>query len=250
MMSGRLSTDAGIPACAKGYPEDTQPNHPNQAQGNAAAWAAHEPLRYATAWRAAYRASTMNADTTLLDDSAYWADTAVPSFVPHGHKASRDKSNLFALGRNRGVAVPTSAAPSFFSRRAATRNDQTLTIGALSGDKPRNSAEEVRITPVPHGRFALPVWCASDGLRRRAWPHLATRGSRDKDLSCSACGPREIRRVFATIAGSGLCATLAKQTVLRSPYLVISQRRPEVIAMTGASFRSFGGWIGRRMSST
>ena len=43
---------------------------------------------------------------------------------------------------------------------------------------------------------------------------------------------------------------LAKQGVLRSPCLVISPRRPEVIAMTGASSRSFGGWVGRWMSST
>ena len=147
----------------------------------------------------------------LLDQSAYWADTKVRALSRTGAKASRDKSKLFALGRNRGAAVPTSATPSFFSRRAATRNDQTLTIGALSGDKPRNSAEEVRITPVPHGQFALPVWWRLDR------PHGAALGPtqqqeelRDKDVSRSACGPREIRRAFATIAGSGLCATLAK----------------------------------------
>jgi hypothetical protein len=52
-----------------------------------------------------------------------------------------------------------------YSAPAATRNDQKLTIGALSGDKPRNPAEEVRITPVPHGQFALPVWWRLD------WPH-------------------------------------------------------------------------------
>ena len=34
-----------------------------------------------------------------------------------------------------------------------------LIIGLLSaaGDKPRNPAEEVRITPVPDGQFTLPV---------------------------------------------------------------------------------------------
>jgi hypothetical protein len=49
-----------------------------------------------------------------------------------------------------------------YSAPAATRNDQKLKIGALSGDKPRNPAEEVRITPVPHGQFALPVWWRLD----------------------------------------------------------------------------------------
>jgi hypothetical protein len=90
-----------------------------------------------------------------MDEFAYWA------LSRGGHKASRDKSKLLALGRNRGVAVPTSAAPSFF-RAEPRRDDQTLTIGALSGDKPRNSTEEVRITPVPHGQFALPVWWRLD----------------------------------------------------------------------------------------
>jgi hypothetical protein len=45
---------------------------------------------------------------------------------------------------------------------------ESLTIGALSGDKPRNSAEEVRITPVPHGQFALPVWWRLDRLHGAA----------------------------------------------------------------------------------